>query len=305
MGPQETQNTRRLHSFMCDYPIQSAAAPAQSSSPAGSQNTASNSFQTGVITANGYEIIRLTRVLRSAMKLKAWEKARIVEQNIEAVSSKLRAQAEAMPELAVLANQKLDEIQETLSKIAGDLTESEPIGLISETDQIESKIVQLISTLKNAGKEPAGSTKPSAAVTSILICPDGPHNISVDPNFIRRPGCVICFTGSGEPAGILDPTQLQVNDNLFFGFISKKPKDDDWQSLGVFGFPELFLHVCPIGVKTCGPGSIANGVEALNNLKLFVFEASAQSGGASQSGGKNSSKSLGAPFIVPPVGGEI
>ena len=105
--------------FMCDYPIQSAAAPAQSSSPAGSQNTASNSFQTGVITANGYEIIRLTRVLRSAMKLKAWEKARIVEQNIEAVSSKLRAQAEAMPELAVLANQKLDEIQETLSKLPG------------------------------------------------------------------------------------------------------------------------------------------------------------------------------------------
>jgi hypothetical protein len=105
-----------------------------------------------------------------------------------------------------------------------------------------------------------------------------------DPAFLVRPSCVLCSDGSS----------LTVNENLRRAWVHGKPSEGTI-SLGSYGSSELFVCGNP---QICGD----DGIRAFHEFELFVFEATAQSGGSSSPGKNPTIKALGAPapvFVTP------
>ena len=105
-----------------------------------------------------------------------------------------------------------------------------------------------------------------------------------DPTFLVRPSCVICSDGKDS---------LSVNENLRRAWVYGK-FSEGMISLGNYGYPELFV---------CGTSQICevDGIRAFHEFELFVFEATAQSGGTSSSGKNPTVRALGAPLLVAPL----
>jgi hypothetical protein len=119
-----------------------------------------------------------------------------------------------------------------------------------------------------------------------LSCPSQatPKLVTPDPNFVRRPSCVLCSDG--------DPSGLTINDSLIYNWISNVPAEGT-VSLALYGHPELYI--CTGKDAPCRQ----NGPKALHDFALFVFEATGQV--TSSSGGNNKGetiRSLGAPLVV-------
>jgi hypothetical protein len=104
-----------------------------------------------------------------------------------------------------------------------------------------------------------------------------------DPTFLVRPSCVLCSDGNS----------LTVNENLRRAWVYGK-SSEGMISLGNYGYPELFVCGTP---QICG----VDGIRAFHEFELFVFEATAQSGGNSSSGKNPTVKTLGAPLLVAPI----
>jgi hypothetical protein len=105
-----------------------------------------------------------------------------------------------------------------------------------------------------------------------------------DPAFLVRPSCVLCSDGNS----------LTINENLRRGWVHGK-FSEGMISLGNYGNSELFVCGSP---QICG----VDGIRAFHEFELFVFEATAQSGGTSSSGKNPTVRALGAPapvFVTP------
>jgi hypothetical protein len=105
-----------------------------------------------------------------------------------------------------------------------------------------------------------------------------------DPTFLVRPSCVLCGDGNS----------LTVNENLRRAWVHGK-SSEGMISLGNYEHQELYACGTP---QICG----VDGIRAFHEFELFVFEATAQSGGTSSSGKNPVFRALGAPapvFVTP------